>query len=88
MPPVDLISLAIVAGAGGLAGAVGGMIGGRTPGPLASFLLGALAGGATALILRAYQVPPVVGVSGLSVIYAALGGAVLTFAIAQSSGRA
>lgn len=87
MPLIDPESLLIVAGVGALAGAVGSLVGGRSPSLVASVILGGLAGSAAALVMRAFEADAIIGVGGLSVVYAALAGFVMIFAVAYSAGR-
>lgn len=85
--PPDVVSAVIrIAITGGLAGLLGGMFASTRAALVGSLLMGAIGGIALAAILRIANVPPFLDAgSGFSYVWAAVGGAVLGFAVSASN---
>lgn len=75
-------------GVAGLGGLVGGLLAGRSSGMILSVLMGMVGGLTLAAIARALAFPGGFDLGGFSGLYGALGGLVLAYGVASTSGRA
>lgn len=86
--PFDVSSsFLVLVGVTAVAGAIGGLMGGRSPGAILSALMGIVGGLAVAAVARAYGAPPLVQLEGWSVVYSAVGAALFALVVSLSSGR-
>lgn len=87
MPAEVSASFLVLVGIAAVAGALGGLAGGRSPGMILSALMGIVGGLALAAVARAYGAPALIELEGFSAVYAALGAALFSLAVSLSSGR-
>jgi hypothetical protein len=86
MPPEIIEAIAIIALIGGFAGLVGGFFGGGKH-LIGAVLLGVIGGISLSAILRIAGFAPIYGVGDdFSVVYGAVGGLVLGFAVGKTGG--
>jgi hypothetical protein len=86
MDESTLIALAIVGGAGALAGLIGGFIA-SADNLIGTFLIGIVGGIALSAIMRAAGAPTIYGVGAedFSVVWGAVGGLILGFVVGRSN---
>ena len=78
-------NMLIVVAAAAFGGLLGGLLTGRRATVVGSILMGTVGGLVAAVLTRAADFPPIVDVAGYSVVYAVLGGLLLSGIIGYSS---
>ena len=78
-------SMLIVVAAAAFGGLLGGALTGRRATVVGSVLMGTIGGIVTTVLTKAADFPPIVEVAGYSIVYAVLGGIVLSAIIGYSS---
>lgn len=78
-------NMLIVVAAAAFGGLLGGLLTGRRATVVGSILMGTVGGLVAAILTRAAEFEPIVDVAGYSVVYAVLGGLVLSAIIGYSS---
>jgi uncharacterized membrane protein YeaQ/YmgE (transglycosylase-associated protein family) len=78
-------NMLIVVAAAAFGGLMGGLLTGRRATAVGSILMGTIGGIVTTVLIKAADFPPIVEVAGYSIVYAVLGGIVLSAIIGYSS---